>query len=71
MELIIAVATLCGMMQTPYAGLDCQKYYLRCVDDKVLTKVFVQSEILSFEQKETLALKLCVKQAVIGLDIKE
>lgn len=70
MELIIAVATLCGIMSTPYSGLDCQKYYLRCVDDKQRTEAFADS-FLSKGDLDALALKLCVKHAVIGLDIKE
>ena len=64
MELLIAIAGLCQLSNwTPSYQLQCQQYYIECVD-----RTKIETPLLNNEEKEKIALKVCVKSARIGIN---
>ena len=63
MELLMAIALMCDMDWIPTSQLHCQKYYINCVEK---TKRGINTPLLEENEKELVALKVCVKTANIS-----
>ena len=59
---MMSIALLCSMQWPPAYQLDCQQYYIECVDK---VEKNIETPLIDEDEKQGIALKVCVKTATI------